>query len=469
MARSNARLLRFAVFAIVLVCCGYILTKGSTYPPAGAMINDSVNNGGLAQNNEAKQGTENKPVVNGADDSKKEEVKEQPKEEVKEQPKEEVKEEPKEEPKEDVKEEVKEETKEEPKKEEPKAEAKKPQKDSNGLVDPNEGLVKEKGDKVSAVFVSLARNSDIDSMSKSIRQIEEHFNKNYHYDWVFLNDEDFNQKFKDEISKLVSGKALFGTIPKEHWSYPDWIDQEKAAYAREAMVQKNVIYGGSVSYRHMCRFESGFFFRHPLLEQYEYYWRVEPDIKIFCDVDYDVFKFMKDNDKMYGFTISLPEYKETIPTLWETTKNFLAEYPQYLDPDNNMGWISNDNGNTYNGCHFWSNFEVGSFKLWRLEAYLKYFEYLDKAGGFFYERWGDAPVHSIGASLFMPKDKIHFFDDIGYYHVPFHNCPVSEDIRSSKKCVCPTKDDFTWRGYSCTPRFFTEHGLRRPKGWENFT
>lgn len=45
---------------------------------------------------------------------------------------------------------------------------------------------------------------------------------------------------------------------------------------------------------------------------------------------------------------------------------------------------------------------------------MDYFEHLDKAGGFFYERWGDAPVHSIAASLFLPKDQIHFFDDIAF-------------------------------------------------------
>jgi len=55
--------------------------------------------------------------------------------------------------------------------------------------------------------------------------------------------------------------------------------------------------------------------------------------------------------------------------------------------------------------------------LWRNESYRAYFDHLDQAGGFFYERWGDAPVHSIAASLFLPKDQIHFFNDIGYFHV----------------------------------------------------
>jgi hypothetical protein len=52
--------------------------------------------------------------------------------------------------------------------------------------------------------------------------------------------------------------------------------------------------------------------------------------------------------------------------------------------------------------------------FFRGEAYQAYFDYLDSKGGFYYERWGDAPVHSIAAALFLPKDRIHIFDEIGY-------------------------------------------------------
>jgi len=59
-----------------------------------------------------------------------------------------------------------------------------------------------------------------------------------------------------------------------------------------------------------------------------------PDIKFFCDIDYDPFLIMQDQNKMYGeyilkishppliewvfigFTVSLFEYEATIPTLW---------------------------------------------------------------------------------------------------------------------------------------------------------
>jgi alpha 1,2-mannosyltransferase len=145
----------------------------------------------------------------------------------------------------------------------------------------------------------------------------------------------------------------------------------------------------------MCRYESGFFFRHELLLDYEFYWRVEPSIDLFCDIDYDVFRYMADNDKKYGFVLSLYEYVETIPTLWDSVKAYMKEHPEHIHPDNAMGFLSDDGGKTY-------------------KAYMDFFEKLDRDGGFFYERWGDAPVHSIAASLLLDKKQIHFFEDIAY-------------------------------------------------------
>ncbi len=319
-----------------------------------------------------------------------------------------------------------------------------------------------------ATFVTLARNQDLFSICDSIRIVEDRFNKRFHYDWVFLNDEEFSDEFKEVTSNLVSGKTQYGLIPKEHWSFPEWIDKDKAEETRQRMKEANIIYGDSISYRHMCRYESGFFWRHPIMLNYRYYWRVEPDIKIYCDIDEDLFKFMRESDKTYGFTITLPEYRETIPTLWDVTKEFIAEHPDYLPADNLMDWVSDDGGASYNGCHFWSNFEIADLDFWRGEAYTKYFDFLDHKGGFFYERWGDAPVHSIAAALFLPKDKIHFFGDVGYYHVPFHNCPIEKEVRLAKNCVCKPSEDFTWRRYSCTTKFHNLANVPKAKGWEEY-
>lgn len=38
--------------------------------------------------------------------------------------------------------------------------------------------------------------------------------------------------------------------------------------------------GWMISYRHMCRWNSGFFYKHPRLKDFDWYWRVEPDVYI---------------------------------------------------------------------------------------------------------------------------------------------------------------------------------------------
>ncbi|KAA8915194.1 hypothetical protein TRICI_002689 [Trichomonascus ciferrii] len=310
-----------------------------------------------------------------------------------------------------------------------------------------------------ATFVTLARNSDLKDLLNTITSVEDRYNRRYHHDWVFLNDEPFSQEFQDVTSSLISGTAKFGVIPREHWSYPDWINQTEAQETRVRM--KNIIYGDSESYRHMCRFESGFFFHHPLMQQYRYYWRVEPSTQLHCDIEYDVFRFMREKDKKYGFTITIHEYIATIESLWQVTTDFLKHYPQYVAKDNLMKFISDTDGLTYNLCHFWSNFEVADMEFWRGDAYQRYFNHLDQSGGFFYERWGDAPVHSIAASIFLNASQIHFFEDIGYSHPPYTHCP-RDCISRGLKCNCLPKDSFDWDPYSCTKEYYNAQRLQMP-------
>ncbi|KAL8845878.1 MAG: hypothetical protein Q9221_008984 [Calogaya cf. arnoldii] len=342
-----------------------------------------------------------------------------------------------------------------------------PKQSNDGLANSAKPVAETSGERMNATFVTLARNSDLWEIVKSIRQVEDRFNRKFHYDWVFLNDKPFDTTFKNVTTSLISGKTHYGLIPEEHWSFPEHIDTDKARRVREDMAQRKIIYGDSISYRHMCRFESGFFFQHPLMKQFEWYWRVEPSIELYCDIDYDTFKYMRDHNKKYSFVLSLYEYVETIPTLWDSVKTFRDNHPEHIAKDNGMQFLSDDGGETYNHCHFWSNFEIGNLNWLRSQAYTDYFNQLDKDGGFFYERWGDAPVHSIAAGLLLKKDEIHFFNDIAYYHVPFTHCPTGEQYRLDRKCHCNPKDNFDWKGYSCTSRFFDMNKMEKPAGYKD--
>ncbi|CAG8605366.1 9496_t:CDS:2 [Ambispora gerdemannii] len=280
--------------------------------------------------------------------------------------------------------------------------------------------------RLKAVIVILVRNSELEQLLPTLRQLEERWNKKYNYPYVYLNDVVFTSEFIEKTSAVTNAKTYHDIIPSEMWSYPSWIDQTKAARSRARMQNDHVPYGGLESYYHMCRFNSGFFFRHPLLKEYDYYWRVEPGVEFNCNIDYDPFAFIQKNNISYGFTISLKERANTIPTLWQNTKQFIKDHPQFISPRNSAKLISDNDMETYNLS----------------EAYLKFFEYLDKAGGFFYERWGDAPIHSIAAALFLEKTNIHFFNDIAYKHRELQHCPPEQEIHESGKCQCDPKNNF---------------------------
>ncbi|KAK9364785.1 nucleotide-diphospho-sugar transferase [Lipomyces kononenkoae] len=312
-----------------------------------------------------------------------------------------------------------------------------------------------------ATLVMLVRNFEIDDALSSMRQIEDRFNRRYRYPWTFLNDEEFTQEFIELTSGMASGDTEYGLVPKEEWSWPDHIDRQRARTSMKKMEDDDVIYGGSVTYRHMCRYNSGFFFNHPLILKYDWYWRVEPSIEFYCDMNYDPFKFMRDNNKAYSFVIAMPEYPKTIPTLWDATQRFAEKYPKYITKDNAIDFIVDGQKGIkgpYNYCHFWSNFEIGDLNFWRSEAYTKYFQWLDEEGGFYYERWGDAPVHSIAASLFLPKDRIHHFADIGYKHTPWLRCPTDDESYFSGRCLCNRHENFDEHVYSCLPKWFNVAG-----------
>ncbi|KAF9076991.1 glycosyltransferase family 15 protein [Rhodocollybia butyracea] len=295
--------------------------------------------------------------------------------------------------------------------------------------------------RANATFVMLARNSDIKGVISSIQSAEDRFNRFYSYPWVLLNDEPFTDEFKERVSVLTRASISFGLIPEDHWLQPEWIDEQRASDIRQKMMAKGVMYGGD--YRNMCRFNSGFFFQHELLQQIRQVPLPETTayVKFFCDLDYDPFLYMQDHDKVYGFAISILELKDTILSLWQVTKEFIAKYPQYVENRNAIDLLSDDGGASYNLCHFWSNFEIADMDFWRSEAYTAYFSYLERTGGFYYERWGDAPVHSIAVALFARREQIHFFHDIGYQHGPLQNCPSGQRWGEGR-CSCNPTDTF---------------------------
>jgi hypothetical protein len=57
-----------------------------------------------------------------------------------------------------------------------------------------------------------------------------------------------------------------------------------------------------------------------------------------------------------------------------------------------------------------------------------------------WDRWGDAPVHSLAVAMMLKSSEVHFFNDIGYKHIPLMHCPT--EPWHQKKCACDEKENF---------------------------
>lgn len=133
---------------------------------------------------------------------------------------------------------------------------------------------------------------------------------------------------------------------------------------------------------------------------------------------------MELHNKTYGFTIAVKELKETVPNifryasaykrvnnltsqgLWEMfaepaeePKSLITDDPKYMPPlpeeilstEAGQGALPDIDpeameGEVYNMCHFWSNFEIARLDWFRSKAYNDFFEMMDRSGGFWMER-----------------------------------------------------------------------------------
>lgn len=290
----------------------------------------------------------------------------------------------------------------------------------------------ESGPRANATILMLAQNSDIEGALIAVRSLERHFNRWYRYPITFLNNEPWHHSFIEALSNATSGETTFDVIPAHMWTFPDWMDV--GAARASIRKQDSLVHAGREGYHHMCRFFSGFFYDVPVMQKYRWFWRLEPDAEISCAVTYDPFLEMERRNKKYGYSIALWEVGKTVPSLFRLVDDYRRLYLEsritevwkaMLDaawvpwPFRSLfSWASHHtaSGDYWNFCHYWSNFEIADMDFFRSDDYRRFFDYLDRSGGFYFERFGDAPVHSLAAALLLKPSEIHHFDDFGYRH-----------------------------------------------------
>ncbi|RYP46083.1 hypothetical protein DL768_007675 [Monosporascus sp. mg162] len=304
-----------------------------------------------------------------------------------------------------------------------------------------------------AAFVALVRSSELADMLDSISQVEARFNSRvtHRYDWVFFSNEEFTEEFKAAVTNATSSQCYFELIPPDHWEIPSWTDKSRFDVGRQFQGSISIGKAWLESYHHMCRWSSGLFALEKRLATYNYYWRVEAGVQYKCDINYDVFRFMQENDVAYGFDVAVLEDQRAISSLWVRNREFVLANMDVVDDEAHISWllgVTEDEddvaeedvdtrlplaGREYNNCQLYSNFEVGSLDFFRSKEHQAYFDHVDKNGGLCYERWDDAPIHNLSVTTFLPQRRVWFFRDAGHARGLCQQCPPHEP----KACADP--------------------------------
>src|SRR5271154_5184314 len=139
------------------------------------------------------------------------------------------------------------------------------------------------------------------------------------------------------------------------------------------------------------------------------------------NVSSDPFLYMEQHNKTYGFVIAIKELVETVPNLFRYASAFKRQrnlqskglWEMFLkdQPDPNQPkpietpTVQEEEqkpelppeelpdvdpesmeGENYNMCHFWSNFEIARLDFFRSKEYEDFFRMMDRSGGFWAER-----------------------------------------------------------------------------------
>ncbi|KAF8947354.1 hypothetical protein BGZ47_009427 [Haplosporangium gracile] len=227
---------------------------------------------------------------------------------------------------------------------------------------------------------------------ETIRHIEDRYNRGRYYPWVILSPQPLsdrtqtllqripfasrlrtnnidNEEEEEEEDRGTAAAIMFEFISRKQWKFPRWVEALKGR-SEDFSRLKLGLNATLVAVRRRKRYMSGFLDLHDLLNGYEIFWRINPGLVVFCDLEDGPMLAMKHSGQKFGEFVSACSY---------TVQN-----------------------------------SIGSIESFRSPGYTDYFNVIDKEGPIYYECWEDDTVITIGLSLLLPRNDIRFLKELGW-------------------------------------------------------
>lgn len=249
-------------------------------------------------------------------------------------------------------------------------------------------------------IIYLLRESptDLKLFEKSIELLAKNFLPTNNYPIIV-----FHEGIKEQYFKKVSDTySVKFELQEIQFSIPEHLDKSTIP---EKIIVPGIKNPFSIGYRHMCRFYAGEMYKQDILKGTDYYLRLDNDSFFLSPVSYDIFKYMDNNDYVYGYHEIVDDNPIVFEGLWEKSEKYSLN-KAIKKPFNQI---------TY-GKAYYTNFEIAKFNWFLEKDYMDYYNFIDLDGGIYKKRWGDHVIRYIGVNMFLDDKLKHSFSDLPYKH-----------------------------------------------------
>lgn len=239
------------------------------------------------------------------------------------------------------------------------------------------------------------------------------FNERCKYPVLVFHEGDFSE---ENIAAIRAG------IPGDLGSLVQFVCVDADDFRLPASVTDDIVVANKIivpdardlGYRTMCRW----WIRHSAkyLEPYEYYMRIDDDSFIEDVLDYDPFEVMRDSGTDYAANLVHIEHPLNALGLLQISSELLGriervralflhgQVAETVEPHNLAMFLTRvpdnlvrhvDPSSVSAPIIYYNNFHVARTSVWGHPTITAYFEEIDRSGGIYHFRWGDAALQTI--------------------------------------------------------------------------
>jgi Glycolipid 2-alpha-mannosyltransferase len=253
------------------------------------------------------------------------------------------------------------------------------------------------------VYLAGGLDEDIFQLNQSLVKLDKHFISRHSYPVIILHD-DFNSSTRTKLGSALTFQPVFRKVQLE-MSHQD----QQVFGLNLSTMHSTWISRGKWNYQNMCRF----WFKSILLEtspisDYDVIVRFDTDSVLTKSVPSNFIAEFIDGGFYYGFNQVSQDCLPYSDGLGGLAQSFAANLSGA--PVNALLWAS---VKSHTQCVplFYNNFEMLSLRFFREhEGVRKWLDAVDRNGGIYRSRWGDAPLRYTTAALFVPLEKIKEFN-----------------------------------------------------------